>query len=112
MHISNTNIDVKRIQTNKVQKEYIKNNIVSFRDKYMLTFHDKDMNPIYNLGLGDPFESRLQHIGYEDAGVFNVEIPIKSYKVAYPKDLDPFFITYSKRSLNNTFEAISIISLK
>ena len=112
LDISNTNIDVKRIQTNKVQKEYIKNNIVSFRDKYMLTFHDKDMNPIYNLGLGDPFESRLQHIGYEDAGVFNVEIPIKSYKVAYPKDLDPFFITYSKRSLNNTFEAISIMSLK
>ena len=112
LDISNTNIDVKRIQTNKVKKEYIKNNIVSFRDKYMLTFHDKDMNPIYNLGLGDPFESRLQHIGYEDAGVFNVEIPITRYKVAYPKDLDPFFITYSKRSLNNTFEAISIMSLK
>ena len=37
LHISNTNIDVKRIQTYKVQKEYIKNNIVSFRDKYMLT---------------------------------------------------------------------------
>jgi len=112
LDISNTKIDVKRIQISKVQKEYIKNNIVSFRDKYMLTFHDKDMNPIYNLGLGDPFESRLQHIGYEDAVVFNVEIPIKSYKVAYPKDLDPSFITYSKRSLNNTFEAISIISLK
>ena len=112
LDISNTNIDIKKIQINKVQKEYIKNNIVSFRDKYMLTFHDKDMNPIYNLGLGDPFESRLQHIGYEDAGVFNVEIPIKRYKVAYPKDLDPIFITYSKRSLNNTFEAISIISLK
>ena len=112
LDISSTNIDVKKIQINKVQKEYIKNNIVSFRDKYMLTFHDKDMNPIYNLGLGDPFESRLQHIGYEDAGVFNVEIPIKRYKVAYPKDLDPIFITYSKRSLNNTFEAISIIPLK
>ena len=112
LDISNTNIDIKKIQINKVQKEYIKNNIVSFRDKYMLTFHDKDMNPIYNLGLGDPFESRLQHIGYEDAGVFNVEIPIKRYKVAYPKDLDPIFITYSKRSLNNTFEAISIVSLK
>ena len=112
LNISNSTLDIEKIQINKIKKEYIKSNIVNFRDKYILTFHDKDMNPIYNLGLGNPFESRLQHIGYEDAAFFNVEIPIKGLKVAFPKGLDPYFITYSKRSLNNTFEALSVTTLK
>ena len=73
---------------------------------------DKDMNPIYNLGLGDPFATRLQHIGYEEESIFNVDIPIKGYKVAYPSNLDPYYITYSKRGLNNVFEAINLIKIK
>ena len=78
----------------------------------MITFHDKDMNPIYNLGLGDPFTARVQHIGYEDENIFNINIPIKGFKVAYPKDLDAYFITYSTRHNNNTFEAVKVIELK
>ena len=112
LNLSNDAIDVKNIKINEVKKEYIKNNRVNFKDKYMITFHDKDMNPIYNLGLGNPFEARIQHIGYEDANIFNIDIPIKGYKIAYPQELNPYFITYSKRSINNTFEAISITKLK
>ena len=78
----------------------------------MITFHDNDMKPIYTLGLGNPFETRFQHIGFEKESIYNVEIPIKNYKVAYPKDLDAYFITYSKRSDNNTFDAIKVIKLK
>ena len=78
----------------------------------MITFHDKDMNPIYNLGLGDPFATRLQHIGFEEESIFNIDIPIKGYKVAYPSNLDPYYITYSKRGQNNIFEAIKLIQLK
>ena len=112
VNLSNTNIDIKNLQLKDVQKEFIKNNNISFKDKYMITFHDNDMKPIYTLGLGNPFETRLQHIGYEKESIFNVEIPIKNYKVAFPKDIDAYFITYSKRAENNTFEAIEVIKLK
>lgn len=112
VNLSNTNIDIKNLQLKDVQREFIKNNNISFKDKYMITFHDNDMKPIYTLGLGNPFETRLQHIGYEKESIFNVEIPIKNYKVAFPKDIDAHFITYSKRAENNTFEAIEVIKLK
>ena len=112
VNLSNTNIDIKNLQLKDVQKEFIKNNNISFKDKYMITFHDNDMKPIYTLGLGNPFETRLQHIGYEKESIFNVEIPIKNYKVAFPKDINAHFITYSKRAENNTFEAIEVIKLK
>ena len=112
VNLSNTKIDIKNLQLKNVQREFIKNNNISFKDKYMITFHDNDMKPIYTLGLGNPFETRLQHIGYEQESIFNVEIPIKNYKVAFPKDIDAYFITYSKRAENNTFEAIEVIKLK
>lgn len=112
VNLSNTNIDIKNLQLKDVQREFIKNNNISFKDKYMITFHDNDMKPIYTLGLGNPFETRLQHIGYEKESIFNVEIPIKNYKVAFPKDINAHFITYSKRAENNTFEAIEVIKLQ
>ena len=111
MNLSNKNIDITNLQVSKVKKEFIKNNHISFKDKYMVTFHDKNMKPIYTLGLGNPFETRLQHIGYEEESVYNIEIPLKDFKIAYPKDLDPYFITYSKRAINNTFEAIRVIEV-
>ena len=110
--LSNTNIDISIIEVTKVKKEFVKNNNINFNDKYIITFHDKEMNPIYALGLGNPFETRLQHIGYEKESIFNIEIPIKNYKIAYPSDLDPYFITYSKRSINNTFEAIKVVKIQ
>ena len=111
MNLTNKNIDITNLQLSKVKKEFIKNNHISFKDKYIITFHDKNMKPIYTLGLGNPFETRLQHIGYEEESVFNIEIPLKKFKIAYPKDLDPHFITYSKRALNNTFEAIKVVEI-
>ena len=111
MNLTNKNIDITNLQLSKVKKEFIKNNHISFKDKYIITFHDKNMKPIYTLGLGNPFEARLQHIGYEQESVFNIEIPLKEFKIAYPKDLDPHFITYSKRALNNTFEAIKVVEI-
>jgi len=111
MNLTNKNIDITNLQISEVKKQFIKNNHVSFKDKYIITFHDKNMKPIYTLGLGNPFETRLQHIGYEEESVFNIEIPLKDFKIAYPKDLDPHFITYSKRALNNTFEAIKIVEI-
>ena len=78
----------------------------------MITLHDKDMNPIYNLGLGDPFATRLQHIGYEEESIYNIDIPLEGYQIAYPSNLDPYYITYSKRGVNNVFEAIKLIQIK
>ena len=112
LNLSNNSIDISNIKIDQIKKDYIKNNRINFKDRYMITFHDKDMNPIYNLGLGDPFTARVQHIGYEDENIFNINIPIKGFKVAYPKDLDAYFITYSTRHNNNTFEAVKVIELK
>ena len=111
LNVSSNSINIGNIKTSEVKKEHIKNNRINFKDKYMITFHDKDMNPIYNLGLGDPFNARIQHIGFEDEGIFNIDIPLKNFKIAYPRDLNPYFITYSKRVKNNTFEAIEVIKL-
>lgn len=111
LDVSNNTIRVNNIRTGEVKKEYIKNNRINSRDKYMITFHDKDMNPIYNLGLGNPFNARVQHIGFEDEGIFNIDIPLKNFKIAYPHDLNPYFITYSKRTENNTFKAMEVIKL-
>ena len=112
INLSNKNIDITNLQTSTVKKEFIKNSSINIKDKYIVTFHDKNMNPTYTLGLGNPFETRLQHIGYEQETIFNVEIPINGYKIAYPLNLDPYFITYSKRIENNSFEVIKIIDLK
>ena len=111
LNVSNNTVRVNNIRTGEVKKEHIKNNRINFRDKYMLTFHDEDMKPIYNLGLGNPFNARIQHIGFEDEGIFNIDIPLKNFKIAYPRDLNPYFITYSKRTENNTFEAMEVIKL-
>ena len=111
LNVSNNSVRVNNIRTGMVKKEHIKNNRINFRDKYMLTFHDEDMNPIYNLGLGNPFNARIQHIGFEDEGTFNIDIPLKNFKIAYPRDLNPYFITYSKRKENNKFEAMEVIKL-
>ena len=112
INLSNENINITNLQTSTVKKEFIKNSSINIKDKYIVTFHDKNMNPTYRLGLGNPFETRLQHIGYEQETIFNVEIPINGYKIAYPLNLDPYFITYSKRIENNSFEVIKIIDLK
>ena len=111
-NLTNKNIDITDLKISIVKKEFIKNNSINFNDKYIVTFHDKDMHPTYRLGLGNPFEIRLQHIGFEQEGIFNVEIPINGYKIAYPLNLDPYFITYSKRIENNSFEVLKIIDLK
>jgi len=110
-NLSNKNINITNLKTSTVKKEFIKNSSINFKDKYIVTFHDKNMNPTYRLGLGNPFETRLQHIGYEQETIFNVEIPINGYKIAYPLNLDPYFITYSKRIENNSFEVIKIVEL-
>ena len=111
-NLSNYNIDITNLKTSVVKKDFIKNNTINFKDKYIITFHDKSMTPTYRLGLGNPFETRLQHIDYEQESIFNVEIPINGYKIAYPNNLNPYFITYSKRIENNSFEVIKIIDLK
>ena len=111
LNVSSNSVNIGNIKISEVKKEHIRNNRINFKDKYMITFHDKDMNPIYNLGLGDPFNARIQHIGFEDEGIFNIDIPLKNFKIAYPRDLNPYFITYSKRVKNNTFEAIEVIKL-
>ncbi len=111
-NLSNKNIDITNLKISTVKREFIKNNTINFKDKYIITFHNENMIPIYRLGLGNPFEIRLQHIGYEQEAIFNLEIPINGYKIAYPRNLDPYFITYSKRIENNSFEVIQIIELK
>ena len=64
LNVSSNSVNIGNIKISEVKKEHIKNNRINFKDKYIITFHDKDMNPIYNLGLGDPFATRLQHIGF------------------------------------------------
>ena len=96
LDLSNKNLKVNSVKTNRVVKNQIKSTRISKKDIYTLTFYDADMEPIYKLGLGNPFEVRVQHIGFEEADNFMFDTPIKNYSVAIPIDIDASFVSINK----------------
>ncbi len=69
------------------------------------------MEPIYKLGLGNPFEVRVQHIGFEEADNFMFDTPIKNYSVAIPIDIDASFVSINKRTSDNQYNIVSLKAL-
>tara|TARA_B100001142_G_scaffold329523_1_gene393150 strand:- start:1799 stop:4372 length:2574 start_codon:yes stop_codon:yes gene_type:complete len=111
LDLSENDISFNTYKTIKSNNKTIKESRISFRDIYVLTFYDEDKSPIYEVGIGNPFEARIQHIGYENESVFRVDIPIKNFKISVPDQIDPTFISLSKNE-NNIFEIIKSIKIK
>ena len=106
-------ISLKKKTIAKPQFSSLKNlRLLTPRDKYALKVLDKAKKESILLGLGDPFYIHAQHIGYEEESIYNIDIPLEGYQIAYPRNLDPYYITYSKRGVNNVFEAIKLIQTK
>lgn len=106
------NLDVESITTDKPKKVFIRKPIVKRSDKYAVSFYDNEMNLIYEMGIGDPFSPRIQHIGYEDQNVFHVDKDFDvNLDIVIPNEIIPSYISISERQIGTDFKQISIIDL-
>ena len=69
------------------------------------------MDNIYTIGIGDPFNARVQHIGYEESNIFSLNVPIKNFSIAIPKEIDARFISINRRDDFNNFNIIKITEI-
>ena len=83
----------------------------------MVNFYNKESELIYQLGIGNPFEIKIQHIGYVDKDnhhhdkfVFE-DYKTSDVKLVIPSNINPQFISLSKRASNNSFEEITRIQI-
>ena len=102
-------IDIKQPNKKDIRRPFIKKT-----DRYVVNFFNQDNELIYQLGIGNPFEIKIQHIGYvdkhshthnhdefiiEDSNVSNLKLVIPSY-------INPQSVSLSKRDANNAFKEI------
>ena len=111
LDLSNKNLKVNSVTTNQVVKNQIKSTRISKKDVYTLTIYNKDMEPVYKIGLGNPFEVRVQHIGFEETDNFMFDTPIKNYSVAIPMNIDASFVSINKRTSDNQYNIVSLKAL-
>ena len=103
--------------------ENIRRPFLKKTDIYSVDFFNKDDELIYQLGIGNPFEVKIQHIGYadkhshshdhsysddyiiDDANLSNLQLVI-------PSELDPASISLSKRGALNVYNEVVRIAVK
>ena len=107
-------IDIKQPNKKDIRRPFIKKT-----DKYVINFYDNENDLIYQLGIGNPFEIKIQHIGYvdkhnhdhhHDKFIFE-DSKVSDIKLVIPSNINPRFISLSKRARNNTFEEITRIPI-
>ena len=105
-------IDIKLPNKKDIRRPYVKKT-----DKYVVNFYNKESELIYQLGIGNPFEIKIQHIGYVDKDnhhhdkfVFE-DYKASDVKLVIPSNINPQFISLSKRASNNSFEEITRIQI-
>ena len=67
------------------------------------------MDVIYTVGIGNPFNARVQHIGYEESDVFSINIPIQNFSIAIPNEIDPSYVSINKRNKFNEYNIVKLI---
>ena len=107
-------IDIKQPNKKDIRRPFIKKT-----DRYAINFYDNENDLIYQLGIGNPFEIKIQHIGYvdkhnhehhHDKFIFE-DSKVSDIKLVIPSNINPRFISLSKRARNNTFEEITRIPI-
>ena len=66
LDLSEDYIQVNSIELEKPNKKDIMRPIIKKNDIYVVNFFNNDNELIYKLGIGNPFEIKIQHIGYAD----------------------------------------------
>ena len=114
--IINLNLSINEISVNNIKNDVANSNQIkltkiSKRDIYTLSFYDENMDNIYTIGIGDPFNARVQHIGYEESNIFSLNVPIKNFSIAIPKEINARFISINRRDDFNNFNIIKITEI-
>ena len=107
-------IDIEQPNKRDIRRPFIKKT-----DKYVVNFYDQDNDLIYQLGIGNPFEIKIQHIGYvdrhshehnHDEFIFE-DSKVSNLKLVIPSDINPQSVSLSKRDVNNYFIEIARIPI-
>ncbi len=107
MYLSNKEIAINSIELKKPNPNLIKDPILRKKDIYGLEFYDRKDNLLYVLGIGDPFRTRVQHIDFDDDRHFNNEVPIDSFNVVIPNNINPSSVRLVKRNKENIYTTVT-----
>ena len=119
LDLTKQTIVLNKIEVKKPNKKDIKRPFIKKTDKYVVNFYGNENDLIYQLGIGNPFEIKIQHIGYvdkhnhdhhHDKFIFE-DSRVSDIKLVIPSNINPQFISLSKRAINNSFEEISRIPI-
>ena len=123
LNLTKNKIKINSIKKEKPNKKNIRRPFLKKTDIYSVDFFNKDDDLIYQLGIGNPFEVKIQHIGYadkhghsndhshsddyiiDDANLSNLQLVI-------PSELDPASISLSKRGAFNVYNEVVRIAVK
>lgn len=119
LDLTKQSIVLNKVDIKKPNKKDIRRPFIKKTDKYVVNFYNQENELIYRLGIGNPFEIKIQHIGYvdkhnhdhhHDKFIFE-DSRVSDIKLVIPSNINPQFISLSKRAINNSFEEISRIPI-
>ena len=114
-------IQVNSVELEKPNKKDIIRPIIRKEDIYVISFFNKDNELLYKLGIGNPFEIKIQHIGYTDKHnhgkidhdhYISSDAKVTNFKLVIPSQLDPHYLSLSKKEPSNRFIEVKRINLK
>ena len=119
--VKKNEIQINSIENKKPNKKNIRRPFLAKTDIYSINFFDESGNIIYRLGIGNPFEIKIQHIGYTDKHRHShIDLDdhiiessnITNLKLVIPSELNPTSISLSKRGALNSYKEVARIDVK
>jgi hypothetical protein len=107
LSLSKNSVEVNSTIIKKPNPKLIKDPMIRKNDIYALEFYNSENELIYNIGIGDPFMVRLQHIDMEDKEHFAFEAPISNFNVVIPMDINPSYVSLIRRNNENIYSEVS-----
>ena len=99
---------INSIELEKPNKKDIIRPIIKKTDVYVMYFFNEDNELLYKLGIGNPFEIKIQHIGFADKHhhgkidhdhYIRSDAKVTNFKLVIPSQMDPHYLSLSKNSL-------------
>ena len=107
LNLSKDTIEVISTILDKPNPKLIRDPMITKKDIYGLEFYSSENELIYNVGIGDPFMVRLQHVDMENEDHFFFEAPITNFNVVIPMDINPSYISLIKRNNQNIYSEVN-----
>jgi hypothetical protein len=123
LNLSKNDFKINSIENKKPNKKIIRRPFLRKTDIYSVNFFNEDDELVYRLGIGNPFEIKIQHIGYSDKHSHSHDharkedyiiddANLSNLELAIPSELDPASISLSKRGALNIYNEVVRIALK